>query len=151
MIGGMHETSNADWWDAMLTWQLTPFSLWRSLALAQRALRDSRIFPQNNSDFKFWSLHLLFFARPQETRFKAYNVTFRSQAERQRSDVLPNPTLPYLPKPNPTLPNLANWPFPLISIPIKVRPTKLNLSVPNCTLRGPNTRNESVFTIPESA
>jgi len=27
LIGGKHETSNADWWDAEMTWQLTPLSL----------------------------------------------------------------------------------------------------------------------------
>ena len=31
LIGGMHETSNADWWDAGLTSQLTPLFLWASL------------------------------------------------------------------------------------------------------------------------
>ena len=27
LIRGMHETSNDDWWDARVTWQLTPLSL----------------------------------------------------------------------------------------------------------------------------
>jgi len=27
LIRGMHKTSNADWWDARVTWQLTPLSL----------------------------------------------------------------------------------------------------------------------------
>ena len=31
LIGAMHETSNADWWDARITWQLTPLSLRGSL------------------------------------------------------------------------------------------------------------------------
>jgi len=31
MIGGIHEIRNADWWDAGLTSQLTPFSLRGSL------------------------------------------------------------------------------------------------------------------------
>jgi len=26
LIGGMHGTSNADWWDARATWQLTPLA-----------------------------------------------------------------------------------------------------------------------------
>jgi len=30
-IRGMHETSNADWWYARVTWQLTPLYLWGSL------------------------------------------------------------------------------------------------------------------------
>jgi len=30
LIRGMHETSHADWWDARVTWQLTPLSLLRA-------------------------------------------------------------------------------------------------------------------------
>ena len=31
LILGTHENSNADWWEARVTWQLTPLSLWGSL------------------------------------------------------------------------------------------------------------------------
>ena len=36
LISGMHETSNAHWWDAGLTSQLTPLSLFCSLGGAQK-------------------------------------------------------------------------------------------------------------------
>jgi len=39
LIGGMQETGHADWWDARVTWQLTPLSLWGSLDGALQAQR----------------------------------------------------------------------------------------------------------------
>jgi len=38
LIRGMHETSNAEWWDATVTWQLTPLSQWGSLSLREDCL-----------------------------------------------------------------------------------------------------------------
>jgi len=38
LIRGMHETSNADWWDARVTRQLTPLSLLGSLGPSLRVI-----------------------------------------------------------------------------------------------------------------
>ena len=56
LIRGMHETSNADWWDASVTWQLSPLSLSGSLGsslppvLQEMALWKLR----NRIVFHFW-------------------------------------------------------------------------------------------------